>query len=80
MSKPLRYTLALFILAGSLFLLAWAFWPGERIVYRRHIQPTEMQLPTPGGSLRLQRDLAWTHHPLEKACLTRVADQFALIL
>ncbi len=80
MSKPLRYTLAMVILAGSLFLLVWAFWPGERVVRRRYIQPTEMQLPTPGGSLLLQRDLAWANQPLEMACPTRVADHFALIL
>lgn len=80
MSKPLRYTLALVILAGSLFLLAWAFWPGERIVRRQYIQPTEMQLPTPGGALLLQRGLAWMNQPLEMACPIRVADRFALIL
>jgi len=80
MPKSLRYTLALIILAGSLFLLAWAFWPGERIVRRQFIQPTEMQLPTPGGLLLLQRDLAWANQPLEMACSIRVADHFALIL
>jgi hypothetical protein len=80
MSKPLRYTLALALLAGSLVLLAWAFWPGERVIRRQFIQPTEMQLPTPGGSLLLQRHLAWTNQPFEKACPIRVADRFALIL
>lgn len=80
MSKPLRYTLALVILAGSLFLLVWAFWPGERIVRRQFLQPTEMQLPTPGGSLLFQRDLVWTNQPLEMACPIRVVDRFALIL
>lgn len=51
MSKPLRLALALALLAGSLILLAWAFWPGERVIQRRWIAPTEMQLPNRGGSL-----------------------------
>jgi hypothetical protein len=80
MSKPLRYTLALVILAGSLALLAWAFWPGERVIRRQFIQPTEMQLPTPGSSLPMQREFAWTHQFVEMACLPVVADRFALIL
>lgn len=69
MSKPLRYTLALVILAGSLVLLAWAFWPGERVIRRQFIQPTEMQLPTPGSSLPMEREFAWTHQFVEMACL-----------
>lgn len=80
MSKPLRYTLALALLAGSLILLAWAYWPGERVIHRRYIQPTEMQLPAPGGSLLLRRDLTWARRPLEMACPICVADRFALIL
>ncbi len=80
MSKPLRYTLALALLAGSLALLVWAFWPGERVIRRQFIQPTEMQLPAPGGSLLLPRGLAWMNQPLEMACPIRVADRFALIL
>jgi hypothetical protein len=80
MSKPLRYTLALVILAGSLALLAWAFWPGERVIRRQFIQPTEMQLPTPGSLLPMQCEFAWTNQPLEMACPIRVADRFALIL
>lgn len=80
MSKPLRYTLALVLLAVSLALLAWASWPGERVIRRQFIQPTEMQLPTPGGSLLFQRDLAWVNPPLQMACPIRMADRFALIL
>ncbi|MCX7753741.1 MAG: hypothetical protein N2117_00660 [Anaerolineales bacterium] len=49
MSQRLRYLLAIVLLVSSLTLLAWAFWPGERIVQRRLIEPVEMQLPTPGG-------------------------------
>ncbi len=80
MSKPLRYTLALVLLAVSLVLLAWASWPGERVIRRQYIQPTEMQLPTPDGSLLFQRHLAWVNPPRQMACLIRVADRFALIL
>jgi hypothetical protein len=80
MSKPLRYTLALILLAGSLFLLAWAYWPHERVIRRQFIQPTEMQLPTPGSSLPMQREFAWTHQTVETASLPLAAARFALIL
>lgn len=80
MPKPLRYTLALLLLAGSLALLVWASLPGERVIRRQFIQPTEMQLPAPGGSLLLQRGLVGVHSPFQMACPIRTADRFALIL
>ncbi len=80
MSKPLRYTLALILLAGSLLLLAWAFWPHERVIRRQLIQPTEIELPTSGSSLPLQREFAWTYQFIETAGLPIVAARFALII
>lgn len=81
MSKPLRLALALALLAGSLILLAWAFCPGERVIQRRWIAPTEMQLPGPGGSLSAPAEKAarpvwhWGNvHPLPSA------QRFVLIL
>jgi hypothetical protein len=80
MKKPLRLALALIVLALSLVLLVWAFWPQEREVRRRFIQPTEMQLPTPGSSLLMLRKFVWANQNDETACLPLVTDRFALIL
>jgi len=80
MPRPLRYTLALILLAVSLVLLAWAFWPAERVIRRQLIQPIEIQLPTSGSSLPMQREFAWTHQFIETAGLPIVAARFALII
>jgi hypothetical protein len=80
MKKPVRMFLALTVLVASLILLVWAYWPGERILRRQFIQPTEMQLPTPGGFIPLFSELVWVHQKVETACLQLVADRFALIL
>jgi hypothetical protein len=80
MKKPVRMVLALTVLVASLILLIWAFWPGERVVRRQFIQPTEMQLPTPAGFAPLLSEFVWVHQKVETACLQVVADRFALIL
>jgi len=80
MSKPLRYTLALILLAVSLVLLAWAFWPAGRVIRRQLLQPTEIELPTPGSTLPLQCEVAWTQQFIETAGLPIVAARFALII
>jgi hypothetical protein len=80
MKKPVRLFLALICLAASLILLAWAFWPGPRVLRRQYLQPTEMQLPTPQSSIPLWREFAWEKPPLQTACAWLSADRFALIL
>lgn len=49
--RKLRLIFAALFLAVSLILLAWASLPVEREVRRQHIEPTQMQLPTPQGAL-----------------------------
>jgi hypothetical protein len=80
MKKSVRMVFALTVLVASLALLVWAFWPGERIVRRQFIQPTEMQLPTPEGLAPLLTEFVWAHQPVETACALVAADRFALIL
>ena len=47
----IRFLLAVALLVASLAALAWGLLPGERTVLHQTIQPTEMRLPTPIGSL-----------------------------
>ncbi|PWH12533.1 MAG: hypothetical protein DDG60_12670 [Anaerolineae bacterium] len=80
MLKSLRYTLALAVLAVSLILLAWAFWPSERVIQRRYLYPTDMQLPTPGGSLSLPHQMAANIPCCVRVCRIYMAERFVLIL
>ena len=45
--RQLRTALGIVILAISLILLVWGFWPTRREVLTQPISPTELQLPTP---------------------------------
>ena len=54
----LRFIIALLVFVISLAILAWSILPGMHIVRREKIQPTEMQLPTPGSFVPLSRNLA----------------------
>lgn len=80
MKRPVRLILSVILLVASLVLLAWAFWPGPRVVRRQFIQPIEMQLPTPESFDPLLREFVWEHQTVETACRPRVAIRFALIL
>ena len=45
--RQFRIALGIVILAISLILLIWGFWPTRRAVRTQPILPTELQLPTP---------------------------------
>ncbi len=45
--KRLRLFLAIIILAVSIALLVWGFWPVQRETRVQPISPSEMTLPTP---------------------------------
>jgi hypothetical protein len=47
MSRRARILLGLLILAVSLSLLVWGFWPARRETRIQPIPPAELQLPTP---------------------------------
>jgi hypothetical protein len=49
MSRRVRIVLGLLILAVSLFLLVWGFWPARRETRLQPIPPAELQLPTPAS-------------------------------
>jgi hypothetical protein len=75
-----RLFFAVLVLVTSLAVLAWSFLPGARIVRRQKIQPTEMQLPTPGSFIvPSHRSLAWLDHSIETACVIHGADRFVLL-
>jgi hypothetical protein len=45
--KKLRLSLAIILLAVSLTLLIWGFWPVRRETRIQPVLPSEMTLPTP---------------------------------
>jgi len=47
--RKIRLIFALVVLAASLILLIWGFWPLLRESQVLHIPPNELQLPTPAG-------------------------------
>lgn len=47
--RTVRILLGLSLLAVSLALLAWAFWPVPRETLVVPIPPADLVLPTPGG-------------------------------
>jgi len=47
--SKIRLILALIVLAVSLILLVWAFWPLTHLTRFLPIPPGNLQLPTPGG-------------------------------
>jgi hypothetical protein len=47
--KKLRLFLGIIILAASLALLAWSYWPAARETRTQPISPAELQLPTPSS-------------------------------
>jgi hypothetical protein len=49
--RKIRLILALVVLAASLTLLVWGFWPLLRESQVLPIPPRELQLPTPIGFL-----------------------------
>jgi len=74
-----RLVFAVLVLVTSLGVLLWSFLPGARIVRRQKIQPTEMQLPTPGSFLPSQRSLAWLEHSMEVVSIIHAADRCVLL-
>jgi uncharacterized membrane protein len=50
-TRKIRLILALVVLAVSLALLIWGFWPLLRESQVMLIPPSELQLPTPTGFL-----------------------------
>jgi hypothetical protein len=75
-----RLVFAVLVLVTSLAVLAWSFLPGARIVRRQKIQPTEMQLPTPGSFVvPSHRSLAWLDNSMEAARVIHSADRFVLL-
>ncbi|NCP16255.1 hypothetical protein GW866_04325 [bacterium] len=48
-TRKIRLILALIVLAASLALLIWGFWPLLRESQVLPIPPNELQLPTPIG-------------------------------
>ena len=75
-----RLVFAVVVLVTSLAVLAWSFLPGARIVRRQKIQPTEMQLPTPGSFVvPSHRALAWLDHSMEAVRVIHGADRFVLL-
>jgi hypothetical protein len=79
MSKTVRITLAITTLVISISLLMWGLLPGKRQVRRQFIQPTQMQLPTPGAFVPYRVQLAHIF-PLEKTQTTHFVACFVLIL
>jgi hypothetical protein len=75
-----RLVFAVVMLVTSLAVLAWSFLPGARIVRRQKLQPTEMQLPTPGSFLPSHRSLAWMDKSMEAARAVHGADRFVLLI
>jgi uncharacterized membrane protein YwaF len=51
MSKKIRLTFAIILLAVSISLLLWGYLPNRRETLERVIPPAEMQLPTPSSLL-----------------------------
>lgn len=51
MKFNLRLMVAVLVLAVSLTLLVWGFWPSERETRVLPVQPSEMTLPTPSTFL-----------------------------
>lgn len=49
MTRRMRIALGLLILAFSLALLAWGFWPARLETRVQPIPPAELQLPTPAS-------------------------------
>ena len=49
--RKIRLILALVVLAASLALLIWGFWPLLREIQVLPIPPNKLQLPTPTGFL-----------------------------
>ena len=80
LSKHWRLVFAVVVLATSLAVLAWSFLPGARIVRRQKIQPTEMQLPTPGSYVPSQCSLAWLDKSMEAVRAIHGADRFVLLI
>jgi hypothetical protein len=75
-----RLVFAVVVLVTSLAVLAWSFLPGARIVRRQKLQPTEMQLPTPGSYVvPSHRSLAWLEQSTEAVHAIHGADRFVLL-
>ncbi len=51
MKFNLRLVVAVLVLAVSLTLLIWGFWPSQRETHILPVQPSEMTLPTPSTFL-----------------------------
>jgi hypothetical protein len=51
MSRRARILLGVIILAISISLLIWGFWPARRETRLQPIPPVELQLPTPASFL-----------------------------
>ena len=62
MTRRLRIVLGLAILAVSLALLVWGFWPARHERRVQPIPPAELQLPTP-ASFRLDTDSLFSASP-----------------
>ena len=72
--------LAVMILAISLVILAWGLLPGERIIERQTIKPTEMQLPTPSSFIPIGKFLASQDNPYNAArIVSNGSDRFVLL-
>ncbi len=71
----LRLIFAMIMLVISLIVLAWSFLPGERLVRRQKILPTEMQLPTPLGYTPCPPSIALLRNSLQ-AGSTILVDEF----
>jgi hypothetical protein len=76
----LRLIFTVLVLVTSLAVLAWSFLPGARVVLRKKIQPTEMQLPTPSSFMPVPRNLTWLDHYFETSRAIHGADRFALLI
>lgn len=51
MSRNVRIVFGILILAISVSLLIWGFWPARRETRIQPIPPAELQLPTPASFL-----------------------------
>lgn len=49
MTKKVRLILAAIILAISISLLVWGYFPNARETRTQQVSPSEMQLPTPSS-------------------------------
>jgi len=56
--RTLRLALAIIILAVSISLLLWSFWPAARERRVQPIPPAELQLPTPSTQLPAMRAIS----------------------